>query len=192
MYMQRCAPKEGMTKHTFARFWSLCLVDLHKDANVRLGKDINLFSARDLKRNNPSKDKFIFSFIFRLPMYIFESIGLTTIEVADHILATSDIAPYQSSPQTPLLPTKHQAPQPKPKRVKSLESKKTPTNIVIKGADASKKRKTKTVKSTPQVQQTLSKAHDSPVNVIDDSLNEQSDFRDIFRRKKLKLTPSQS
>ena len=94
-----------MTKLTFARFWSLCLVDHHKDANLKLGNDTNLFSARDLKRYNPSKDQSIFGPILRLPMYILESIGLTNIEVADHILAISDIARYHSSPARPIQPT---------------------------------------------------------------------------------------
>lgn len=69
-----------------------------------MGNDTNLFSAHDLKRYNPSKDQSIFSLIRRLPMYILESIGLTTIEL-DHIMAMIDIAPYHSSPLRPNHPT---------------------------------------------------------------------------------------
>ena len=55
-YISKDAPKEGMIELTFARFWSLCLVDLHKDAKLSMGSDTNLFSACDLKMYNPSKD----------------------------------------------------------------------------------------------------------------------------------------
>lgn len=73
-YVSKGAPKEGMAELTFARFWSLCLVDLHKDANLSMGDDTNLFSARDLKWYNPSKDQFVFGHIRCVPMYIVESI----------------------------------------------------------------------------------------------------------------------
>lgn len=73
-YVSKDAPKEGMTKVTFARFWSLRLVDLHKDSKLSMGNDNNLFSAHDLKRYNPSKDQSIFGPICRLPMYVLESI----------------------------------------------------------------------------------------------------------------------
>lgn len=165
-------------------------MDLHKEANLSLGNHIKIFSARELKRYNLSKDHSVFGPIHHLPMYILESIGLATIELANHIMATSDISPYHSFPPRPLQPTADQAPQPKPKRVKSLTIKKTPANIVIKGESASKKRKAKTAESSPQVQQSPSKAHDSPVNVVDHSFNEPSESGNVFRRKKLKLIPS--
>lgn len=103
-----------MTELTFARFWSLCLVDLHKEANLSMGNATNLFSARDLKRYNPSKDQNNFGPICRLPMYILKSIGLTTVEVPDHIMAMSHIAPYHSSLPIPSQLTAVQDPQPKP------------------------------------------------------------------------------
>lgn len=95
-YISKDAPKEGIIELTFARFWSLCIHDLHKDDQLKMGNHTNLFTARDLKRYNLSKDQSVFDPIRRLPMYIFESIRLTSIEVAGHIMATSDISPYQS------------------------------------------------------------------------------------------------
>lgn len=92
-YVSKGAPKEGMNELTSARFWSLCLVDLHKDANFSLGNDTNLFSARDLKRYIPSKYQSIFSPIRHISSHILQSVGLTTLLVANHIVDTSSISP---------------------------------------------------------------------------------------------------
>ena len=52
----------------------------------------------------------------------------------------------------------------------------------------SRKRKVQPV--DPQAQQSPSKAYDPLVNVLDDTHSKPSEFGDVFRRKKLKLTPS--
>lgn len=41
-YISKGNPKERMLELTSARFWSLCLVDLHKDANLSLGNDTKI------------------------------------------------------------------------------------------------------------------------------------------------------
>lgn len=110
-YVSKDAPKEGMNELTFARFWSLCIFDLQKDAKLSLGKDTNLFSSRDLKRYIASKDQTMFGPLRRLPMHIVESIGLATIEVADHIQATSDIDSYHSSRLDPVSIPQHKTPR---------------------------------------------------------------------------------
>lgn len=166
-------------------------MDLHKDSNISLVNNTYLFYARDLKRYNPFKDQTIFDPIHRLPMYILESIGLTNLEVVDHIMATSVLVSYYSSPPRPLQPTEVQDLQPKPKRFKSLAIKRTPENVVAKSAGDQQKRKTTPTVSTPQDQTSPSKANDPPVNVIKDSLNEPLESGDVFRRKNLN-TPSQS
>lgn len=97
-YIAKEDPREDATELTFARFWSLCILDLHKDAKLDMGNDTNLFSTRDLKSYTASKDQIVFGPLRRLPMYILESIGLTNLEVTDHIVATSGISPYHSSP----------------------------------------------------------------------------------------------
>lgn len=82
-----------MTELTSARVWSLYLVDLHKDANLNLGNDTNLFSARDIKRYTASKDQTIFGPTRRLPIYILQSVRLSTLLVADQIVDMSGTAP---------------------------------------------------------------------------------------------------
>ena len=100
---------------TSARYRSVCLIDLHKDAKLSLGNDTNLFSCRDFKRYNPSKDQSLFGPVKRLPIYILESIGLSNLQLADHIVDTSGIAPYRSTPPIPPQLTEIQVPHPKPK-----------------------------------------------------------------------------
>lgn len=97
-----------MNKITFAYVWSLCIFDLHKEANMNMGNDTNLFSTHNLKRYTASKDQTIFGPICRLHMYILESIGLINIEVADHIMVVSDIALYHSSLPSTSQPTTSQ------------------------------------------------------------------------------------
>ena len=104
-YISKDAPKEGMSELTFARFWSLCIFDIHMEAMLSMGNNTNLFSICDLKRYIASKDQTMLGPIRRLPMYILELVKLTTVEVADHIQATSDITLYHSSPPRPSHPT---------------------------------------------------------------------------------------
>ena len=49
-YVSKGTPKEGKMELKYARFWSMYLIDLNKDANLSLSNDTNLLSARDLKR----------------------------------------------------------------------------------------------------------------------------------------------
>lgn len=100
-YVSKGTPKEGMTELTYARFLSLYLVDLHKNANLILGNDTNLFSTRDLKRYIPSKYKSIFGPTRCLPSHILQTIGITTLSVVDHTVDTSSSSPYRSTPPNP-------------------------------------------------------------------------------------------
>lgn len=111
-------------------------------------------------------------------MHTLESIGLSDLQLDDHIEATSGIAPYRSTPFRPPQLTEVQAPHPKPNRVKYMVVKKTPSNVLTNGVGAFKKRKF----SSP------TKKLDQPVNIVDRSLIEPSELGDVFRRKKLKLT----
>ena len=52
----KASPRENPTELTFAMFWSLCSSDLHTDARISMGNDINLFVTKDLKRYNSSSD----------------------------------------------------------------------------------------------------------------------------------------
>ena len=65
-------------------------------------------------------------------------------------------------------------------------------NVVKMGVVPLKKRKAKTTESNPKAQLSISKAHDSSVNVMDGTQYEPLESTNIFRRKKLKLTPSHS
>lgn len=51
------------------------------------------------------------------------------------------------------------------------------------GAGPSKKRKAKIVEPTPKAQPSPCKAHDLPVNVVDDNQDEPSEFGDILEGK---------
>ena len=143
-YIPKESPRKVATQLTCARFWSLCILDLHKQAMLDMGDDSSLFVTRDLKRYIASKDQSMFGPLRRLPGHILESIGLNTLEVTNHIEATDGIDPYHSSPPHPnqSAPTATQVPptidtpkQPKTKRVKSLAViKKHPVNIMKKGA----------------------------------------------------------
>lgn len=62
-------------------------------------------------------------------------------------------------------------------------------NIVQNGVFPSKKQKTKTADSSSMAHQSPSKAIDPSVNVTNYSHPEPSASGDVFRRKKLKLTP---
>ena len=77
-YIPKETPKENPIELTFARFWALCISDLHHDANLNMGNDINLFITRDLKRYAYSKDQSIFGPIRRLPIHILTTVGLKT------------------------------------------------------------------------------------------------------------------
>lgn len=97
-YIPKEAPREDATKLTFARFWSLCILDLHNDAMLDMGDDTKLFATRDLKRYTPSKNQTIFGPLRRLPRYILDSITLITLNIGNHIMATSGIEPDHCSP----------------------------------------------------------------------------------------------
>ena len=84
-YIPKESPRQNPSELTFARFWSLCISDLHADARIDMGGDINLFVTKDLKRYNPSSDQTIFCPIRRLPTHILSSLGLETADVSDHI-----------------------------------------------------------------------------------------------------------
>lgn len=49
-YVVRDSLRQGLTKVTSARFWSLCIMDLHSQAKVSMGVLINYFIYRELKR----------------------------------------------------------------------------------------------------------------------------------------------
>ena len=87
-YIPKETLRETPTELTFARFWSLCISDLHRDAKLSMGSDINFFVTRDLKRYPPSKDQYVFEPLRRFPIHILTTIGLKTKEVSDHIEAT--------------------------------------------------------------------------------------------------------
>ncbi|XP_052621215.1 uncharacterized protein LOC111897072 [Lactuca sativa] len=87
-YIPKESPRENPTELTFARFWSLCISDLHTDAGLSMGNDINLFITKDLKRYNPFTDQYDFGPIRRLPVHIPSTLGLETTDVSDHIEAT--------------------------------------------------------------------------------------------------------
>lgn len=55
-YIPKETPRQDATELTFARFWSLCILDLHKEAKLDMGDESTLFITRDLKRYTPSKD----------------------------------------------------------------------------------------------------------------------------------------
>ena len=65
-------------------------------------------------------------------------------------------------------------------------------NVVKKGFVDSKKRKSKTAESSVAVHNSPSKTLDPPMSVLEETHQESSDFGEIFKRKKLKLTPIQS
>lgn len=100
-YIPKEAPKEDAIELTFSRLWSLYIFDLHKEAKLDMGNDTNLFSTLNLKRYTTSIDQTVLGPLRCFPMYILESTGLTNPEVADHIVATSGIPPYHSSPPRP-------------------------------------------------------------------------------------------
>ena len=102
-YIPKEHRKENPTELTFARFWSMCILDLHADADIPMGNDTNLFATKDLKRYNPSSDQTLFGPIRRLPTHILSTLGPKTADVSDHIEATEGISPYPSTP--PLLST---------------------------------------------------------------------------------------
>ena len=62
----------------------------------------------------------------------------------------------------------------------------------IKGVGIEKKHKSKNAKTSIAVHHSPSKAQDPSVNVTNDSHHESLNSGDVFRWKKLKLTPSQS
>lgn len=172
------------------------MFDLHKEAKLSVGNNMKLLSAYDIKRYTASKDKNLFGPIRRLPMNILESIGLSNLEVVEPIVATCVIDLYLSSSPRPSQPTTDpttsQNKQHKPKRIKSLSiSKKAPINIVTKGVGTPKKRKSKTAKFSSVALHSCSKTLDPHVNVFDETHQESSVSGDDFRRKKLKLNPSQ-
>lgn len=98
-YVSIGSPKEGIMEITSTKYWYMCLIDLQKDAQLKVGYNTNLFSYRDLKRFNPSKDQSLFGHIRLLLMHILESIRLTDFQVDDHIEATSGLAPYRNPSQ---------------------------------------------------------------------------------------------
>lgn len=146
-----------------------------------MGNDTDLFFDRNLERYNFSKDQTIFGPIPRLPMYILESIGVTTVEVANHIMSTSDIALYHSSPPRLSQLTAVHDPQskgspstvtpnkpPNSKRVKSIVvSRKTLVKIVTNRVAPLRKIKVKTTDHTPTVASS-SPTHGIPVNIPDE------------------------
>ena len=56
-YIPKENPRIALTKLTFTHFWSFCISDLHRDARLNMGNDINIFITYDLKRYTPSKDQ---------------------------------------------------------------------------------------------------------------------------------------
>ena len=100
-YTLKESPKVNPTELTFARFWSLYISDLHADAKLGMGNDIDLFVTKDLKMYTPSKDQPIFGPIRRLPVHILTTAGLETADFTDHIGATEGIDPYLPSPPLP-------------------------------------------------------------------------------------------
>ena len=96
-YIPKATPRANSTELTFARFWSLCISDLQRDAKISMGSDIHFFETRDLKRYPPSKDQFVFGPLRRLPIHILTIVGLEKKEVTDHIEATEGIDSYLST-----------------------------------------------------------------------------------------------
>ncbi|KAL7615706.1 hypothetical protein Lser_V15G03411 [Lactuca serriola] len=155
-YIPKESPKEKPTKLTFARFWSLCILDLHSDTGISMGYDINFFISKDIKRYSPSSDQTPFGPIRRLPTYSLTTLGLETADVSDHIKATEGIDLY---PSTPPLPSAVVAPEGTAvpssttlsnvsRRRKQLASKKTHPTLkknAPKETAPTKKRKSKTV-----------------------------------------------
>lgn len=205
-YVPKKSPKNDASELTFARFWSLYIYDLHKEAKVSMGDDTSLFITRDLKRYTPSKDQTIFGPLRHLPFYILESLGLSDTAVADHIVATSGLEPYHSTPPQPrpavVPPTETHGPSPSAVRISSpapliTQTETTSTPPKAKRVKILSKKKSKKHSSRVVIQETavadkckptVSPEHHIPIN---DETSFQ-DSNDLFRRKKLKLTPSQS
>ncbi|KAL7616498.1 hypothetical protein Lser_V15G02342 [Lactuca serriola] len=100
-YIPKESPRQNPTDLTFARFWSFCISNLHADAGIDMGGDINFFFTKDLKRYNPSSDQTIFGPICKLPTHILSTVGHETADVSDHIEATEGIGPYLPTPPLP-------------------------------------------------------------------------------------------
>ena len=80
-YIPKQSLRQNPTELTFARFWSLCISDLHANVGIDMAGDINFFVTKDLKRYNPSSDQTIFDPIRRLPTHILSTLGLETADV---------------------------------------------------------------------------------------------------------------
>lgn len=126
-YVRNGSPKDRYTKLTSARFWSLGLVNLFKDADIILGDELNSFSWWDLKRYSFPKDQSIFDPIRQLWMHILTSLGLFNFVFNDYIKATNDIAPYCSTPPSPIPQTWGPLPELKFKRVNIVSRRKAIT-----------------------------------------------------------------
>lgn len=190
-YVGKGSPKEGINKLTSARFWSLYLVDLHKEVGFSLGEEINCFSCRDLKKYSLPKDQSIFGSIRQLPMHILDIIGQINFAVTNHIEDTNDIAPYCYTPPSPIHKTTGLVFEPKLKRLKTTSKRKTLTKSASKGVGGSKKRKT--IIEHPKVTKDPIMTED-PIQIEElVNMNEKEDveatyvFEDLFRKKKLKL-----
>lgn len=96
-YISKENPREDPTELTCERFRSIYISDLHKDAKLSMGDEINLFFTRDLKIYTTSKDQSIFKPLRRLPTHILQTIGTETQEVNEPLEATDGIDPYHSS-----------------------------------------------------------------------------------------------
>lgn len=100
-YVGRNQPRQGLTDVTSARFWSLCIKDLHSTTNISLGAYINFFVCRKHKRYSLPKDQTIFGPIRQLPLHILTKVGLITKLVSGLMEATNDVPPYRSIPPSP-------------------------------------------------------------------------------------------
>ena len=49
-YIPKKSPREDGNELTFALFWLLCILNLHKDSKLDMGDDTTLFATCDLKR----------------------------------------------------------------------------------------------------------------------------------------------
>ncbi|KAL7589609.1 hypothetical protein Lser_V15G41252 [Lactuca serriola] len=100
-YIPKESPRQNPSELNFAQLWPLFISDLHANAKIDMGDDINFFVTKDLKRYNPSSDQTIFGPICRLPVHILSTLGIETPDVSYHVEATEGIEPYLPTPPLP-------------------------------------------------------------------------------------------